>query len=194
VSSTSIPIVVIVEYWCGFNNRTPYFIREWTWWGTPIILNPNIGLRRWPGTTGPLALGLPPLSRDTTGLPMGSRMRRGGPGPGYVGNPLGGGSAFPSEDTPQFFRQRCLPFWLVHMTSQLMEHQTNTWVFALTVWRPWKLSALSQRPHSFANSRRRWTRSLPGMLWDSIGSRGMQGWEAMKRPTDSRGMALPLGL
>jgi hypothetical protein len=73
-------------------------------------------------TMGP---GTPPIVKGDIWFTDGSQMGGGGLGPGSMGNPLGEGLAFPSGDTPQFYRPKCLPFWPVHMILKFMEHQRN---------------------------------------------------------------------
>jgi hypothetical protein len=71
-----------------------------------------------------IGMGTPPLLRGRSGSQMGPG-RRGGPGLGYRGILMKEGSAFPLDNMLQFFRPKCLLFWPVLMTLQLMDYQGN---------------------------------------------------------------------
>jgi hypothetical protein len=63
----------------------------------------------------------------------------------------------------------------------------NMLVFALTARWLWKLFRLPKlHLHWYDSTKRHWMISLPGTLWDCIGSMDMLGYEEMKLPTSSQ--------
>jgi hypothetical protein len=124
----------------------------------------------------------------------GSRMRGWGTGAGVYGQPVRRRLSLPLGRYATVFQAEV--FANLACAHDIKNHGTpEKHVTALIVWRPWRLSGLSEKhPHWFANVRRRWMISPSGMLWDFIGSPAMQGWEAMKQLTHSGGVTQPVGL
>jgi hypothetical protein len=84
-----IPIEAIAVYWCGFSNRTPYLIWEWTWWGCinfePKYMITVLTREDWTKCTG-----TPPTFKENVWFRDGFCMR-GEPGPRPQGNQPEGG-------------------------------------------------------------------------------------------------------